>query len=46
MGNDKKLDEFEIIARYFAPLAAAEPGALGLGDDAALLQPPPGRNLA
>ena len=45
MGNDKKPDEFEIIARYFAPLAAAEPGALGLGDDAALLQPPPGRQL-
>ncbi len=45
MGNDKKPDEFEIIARYFAPLAAAEPGALSLGDDAALLQPPPGRQL-
>jgi len=45
VGNDKKPDEFEIIARYFAPLAAAEPGALGLGDDAALLQPPPGRQL-
>ncbi|MDA1089395.1 MAG: thiamine-phosphate kinase [Proteobacteria bacterium] len=45
MGNDKKPDEFEIIARYFAPLAAGEPGALGLLDDAALLNPPPGRQL-
>ncbi len=45
MGNDKKPDEFEIIARFFAPLAAAEPGALGLTDDAALLKPPPGRQL-
>lgn len=46
MGNDNKPDEFEIIARFFAPLAAAEPGALGLTDDAALLKPPPGRQLA
>ena len=30
------LDEFELIARYFAPLAAA-PGAFGLRDDAATL---------
>ncbi len=45
MGNDKKPDEFEIIARFFAPLAAAEPGALGLTDDAALLKPDSGRQL-
>jgi thiamine-monophosphate kinase len=39
------LDEFELIARYFAPLAAAEPGALGLADDAAVLALPTGRPL-
>ena len=35
--------EFGLIARHFAPLAG--PGGLGLLDDAALLQPPPGRCL-
>lgn len=35
-------DEFEIIARYFAPLATGFGGALGLKDDAALLSPSPG----
>ena len=35
--------EFALIARYFAPLAGA--GGLGLLDDAALLTPPPGRDL-
>jgi thiamine-monophosphate kinase len=35
--------EFDIIARYFAPLAG--PGGLGLLDDAALLQPPVGHEL-
>src|SRR5215813_9926931 len=29
--------EFELIARYFAPLAAAAPGALSLTDDVAVL---------
>lgn len=37
--------EFETIARYFAPLAAGEPGALGLVDDAAVISPPGGRQL-
>ncbi len=37
MGKRRKISEFEIIERYFAPLAAAEPGALGLIDDAAVL---------
>ena len=37
------LDEFDLIARYFAPLAG--PGGLGLLDDAALLQPTPGHDL-
>jgi thiamine-monophosphate kinase len=36
-------DEFSRIARYFAPLTGAE--ALGLRDDAAVLAPPPGREL-
>jgi thiamine-monophosphate kinase len=35
--------EFALIARHFRPLAG--PGALDLGDDAALLDPPPGRQL-
>jgi len=35
-----KFGEFERIARYFAPLAG--PGALGLLDDAALIEGPPG----
>src|SRR5262249_55191262 len=35
--------EFEMIAKYFRPLAG--PGALDLSDDAALLTPPPGRDL-
>jgi thiamine-monophosphate kinase len=35
--------EFGLIARHFRPLAG--PGALDLGDDAALLDPPPGRTL-
>ncbi len=35
--------EFGLIARHFRPLAG--PGALDLLDDAALLQPPPGREL-
>lgn len=35
--------EFALIARHFRPLAG--PGALGLADDAAVLTPPPGRDL-
>ena len=35
--------EDELIARYFAPLAG--PGGLGLLDDAALVQAPPGREI-
>ena len=35
--------EFALIARHFRPLAG--PGALDLGDDAALLVPPEGRDL-
>lgn len=35
--------EFALIGRHFRPLAG--PGALDLADDAALLAPPPGREL-
>ena len=35
--------EFSLIARHFRPLAG--PGSLDLRDDAALLTPPPGRDL-
>ena len=35
--------EFELIQRYFVPLAG--PGALGLTDDAAVLEPRPGWSL-
>ncbi len=37
------MDEFGIIAKYFAPLAGE--GSLGLTDDAALLPPRPGHDL-
>jgi thiamine-monophosphate kinase len=37
--------EFELIARYFAPLAAAAPEALGLLDDAAVITPRSGHEL-
>lgn len=37
--------EFEQIAALFAPLAAGAPGAFGLRNDAAVLQPPPGEEL-
>ncbi|MDI9849397.1 thiamine-phosphate kinase [Rhodoblastus sp. 17X3] len=37
------MNEAELIARYFAPLAGA--GGLGLRDDAALLAPPPGAEI-
>jgi thiamine-monophosphate kinase len=39
------LGEFELIARYFAPLAKGFPGAYGLLDDAAVIAPPPGHEL-
>lgn len=37
--------EFELIARYFAPLAKGFPGAFGLLDDAAVIASPPGHEL-
>ena len=37
--------EFELIARYFAPLAKGFPGAYGLLDDAAVITPAAGHEL-
>ncbi|HEV8389243.1 MAG TPA: thiamine-phosphate kinase, partial [Dongiaceae bacterium] len=45
MGKSKLPGEFELIARYFAPLAANAPGALGLKDDAFTFLPPAGMEL-
>ena len=42
--GDASLGEFDIIARYFAPLATT-PAALALGDDAAVLPVFPGEEL-
>ena len=42
--DDGMSGEDRLIARYFQPLATA-PGALGLGDDAAVVTPPPGCDL-
>ncbi len=41
----KRPGEFELIARYFRPLAAGQAGALGLADDAALVDVPAGHRL-
>jgi thiamine-monophosphate kinase len=41
--SDPLPPEFALIAKYFRPLAG--PGSLDLSDDAALLTPPPGRDL-
>ena len=41
--SDSLPPEFALIAKYFRPLAGA--GSLDLRDDAALLTPPPGRDL-
>ncbi len=41
------LSEFEIIRRYFAPLQPATDWlAAGIGEDCAVLEPPPGEQLA
>ncbi|MGE0669185.1 MAG: thiamine-phosphate kinase [Sphingomonadales bacterium] len=41
--GSRRLGEFELIGRLFAPLAG--PGGLGLEDDAALIEPPDGCDL-
>ena len=43
MTNPSLPPEFSLIARHFRPLAG--PGALELRDDAAVMTPPPGREL-
>jgi len=45
MAQPEHPDEFARIAELFAPLAAEAPAALGLRDDAALLQPAVGTEL-
>ncbi|HTT08128.1 MAG TPA: thiamine-phosphate kinase [Gammaproteobacteria bacterium] len=40
------LSEFELISRYFERPVRRGDVALGIGDDAALLRPPPGQELA
>jgi thiamine-monophosphate kinase len=44
LAHEETSAEERLIARYFRPLAT-HPGALGLGDDAAVLTPPPGYDL-
>ena len=39
------VDEFDLISRFFMPLARDMPGACGLRDDAAVLRPDPGFDL-
>ena len=39
------MNEFELIARYFAPLARSAPGAYGLLDDAAVVSPSSGHEF-
>lgn len=43
--NEPLPGEFEVIRRYFAPLAQGMPGALALTDDACTWQPPAGEDL-
>ncbi len=45
MRKAKRSSEFELIERFFAPLSAAEPGAFGLTDDAAVIGVEPGYTL-
>ncbi len=45
MAGPPKGGEFGLIARHFAPLSRAEPGAFGLENDGAALHLPPGAAL-
>ncbi|MFC1672772.1 thiamine-phosphate kinase [Pseudomonadota bacterium] len=45
MPTQKPGSEFDIIARHFKPLANGHAGALGLNDDAAVLDVPDGQQL-
>lgn len=41
----RRLGEFAMIAKFFAPLSADAEGAFGLADDVATLQVPDGQEL-
>ena len=41
-----KPGEFDLISTYFAPLTGDAPGAFGLADDAAVIAPPAGMEVA
>ena len=43
--SDRIASETELIENHLAPLTGGDPGAFGLRDDAALLTPPPGKDL-
>jgi len=45
MAHSAKPGEFELIARFLAPLSATEPGAFMLTDDAAVIAPRDGHRL-
>ena len=45
MSTPRLASEFDLIARYFAPLARAFPGACGLLDDVAVISPACGNEL-
>lgn len=45
MAGRTSLGEFELIARYLAPLTLGVPGAYGLRDDAAIIRAPAGHDL-
>ena len=45
MGDQSRPGEFDLIASYFRPLAKKEGGALGLTDDAAVLDVRDGQKL-
>lgn len=45
MPGQTGLGEFDLIARYLAPLSAAAAGAFNLTDDAAIIPVPPGDDL-
>lgn len=45
MNNPGDIEEFELIARVFAPLAKDQPFAMGLVDDAAVIRPEAGCDL-
>ena len=45
MSHKAEGNEFDRIARFFAPLASANDGAMGLKDDAALFLPAAGRRV-